>query len=146
MSVFEEYYGGSPERPPVQPAQFKNLIFKIVPSHIEQVALIKKRKVNILYNISPESVPVIRIGGDISVYNIPATRCIFAEINCSHPFLSDVRVRKALNYAVDINTIINQKLTGKAQILSTVFLKNAAGFDPGLKPYSYNPALAKKTS
>ena len=144
LERFEDYYGGSPERPPVQAASLKYLVFKIVPSYLDQITMLKKKKCNLLFNIPPEFIPIIRMAGDINIINIQATRCIFADINCDRPFFKDPRAREALNYAVDVETIINQKLKGQARVLSTLFLPNAEGFNPDLKPYSYNPEMAKK--
>ena len=144
LERFEEYYGGSPERPPVQAAPLKNLVFKIVPSYLDQITLLKKKKCNLLFNIPPEFIPVLEMAGDINILNLPATRCIFADINCARPFFKDPRAREALNYAVDVETIVSQKLKGQARALSTIFLPKAEGFDPDLKPYHYNPEIARR--
>ncbi|MGD9158501.1 MAG: ABC transporter substrate-binding protein [Desulfobacteraceae bacterium] len=144
LERFKGYYGGSPERPPVQAAPLKYLVFRVLPSYLDQIAFLKKKECNLLFNVPPELISVLKTSGEIVIHSIPATRCIFADINCSRPYFKDTLVRRALNYAVDVETIINQKLMGKGYALSTVFLPNAAGYNPGLKAHPYDPEIAWK--
>jgi peptide/nickel transport system substrate-binding protein len=144
LESFNDYYGGPPELPPVQVAPVKQLVFRVVPSYIDQVSMLKKGECNIIFNIPSDLIPVLRMSKDIVIQSIPATRSVFAELNLSRPFFKDKRVRRALNHAVDIETILKQKFMGKGQRLSTIFLANTTGFDPGLEPYQYDPQMAKR--
>jgi peptide/nickel transport system substrate-binding protein len=144
LESFDDYYGGPPELPPVQAAPIKHLVFRVAPSYIDQVSMLKKRDCNIIFNIPSDLIPVVRMSKDVVIQSIPATRAVFAEINLSRSYFKDKRVRRALNHAVDVETIIRQKFMGKGQRLSTIFLPNATGFDPGLAAYTYDPQAAKR--
>jgi peptide/nickel transport system substrate-binding protein len=144
LESFNDYYGGPPELPPVQAAPVKHLVFRVVPSYIEQISMLKKGDCNIIFNIPSDLIPVVRMSKDVAIQSIPATRSVFAELNLSRPYLKDERVRRALNHAVDVETIIKQKFMGKGQRLSTIFLPNTTGFDPGLAAYTYDPQTAKR--
>ena len=56
----------------------------------------------------------------------------------------DVRVRKALNLAVNRKQISDLLLAGLVKPASQFTPPSASGFDPLLQPYPYDPALAKK--
>ncbi|MCC6314220.1 MAG: ABC transporter substrate-binding protein [Thermomicrobiales bacterium] len=58
------------------------------------------------------------------------------------PF-DDVRVRQALNYAVDVDAIVQALLAGHGQRLANFFVPGGLGFDPELTPYPYDPGKAK---
>ncbi|MBL8645337.1 MAG: hypothetical protein JNK21_15500, partial [Rhodospirillaceae bacterium] len=58
--------------------------------------------------------------------------------------LKDVRVRRALNYAVDKEAIVANLLAGKAPVATQTAPVNAFGFDPTIPAYPYDPAMAKK--
>jgi peptide/nickel transport system substrate-binding protein len=62
----------------------------------------------------------------------------------SHPALADKRVRKAMNYAVDIDTIIKSLLGGRAARRAVPVDPGAFGAKQNLPTYEYNPELAKK--
>ncbi|NQT59780.1 MAG: peptide ABC transporter substrate-binding protein, partial [Bacteroidetes bacterium] len=55
--------------------------------------------------------------------------------------LSDVRVRKAIAYAIDMDTIADTLLEGMA-IVADSQIPNGSWKAPGLEPYSYDPERA----
>src|SRR5690606_6077401 len=59
------------------------------------------------------------------------------------PF-NDVRVRRALNYAVDIDLVVNQLLNGLGQPLTTILSPLSFGHNDDLRPYPYDPEKAKQ--
>ena len=143
LESFEDYYGGSPENPPVQTAALKRLIFKSVPENIERVAMLKRGECDMITSVPPESVPILEMIPGIHVAVCPATKSFFGEINCIKPPFNDPRVRHALNYAVDMRTAIDLILQGHGKVLPTVLLPNAFAYDSSQKSYSYNPKVAK---
>jgi len=144
LERFVDYYGGSPENPPVQVAPLKYLIFETIPVKAEQIARLKKGEGDIIYDVPSEAVSILRTTPDIKVLSCGATRSYFAEINCVKPPFDDPRIRLALNYAVDMQTVVDHILQRHGEALPTVLLPNAFAYHSSLKPYAYNPELAKK--
>jgi peptide/nickel transport system substrate-binding protein len=144
LERFDGYYGGSPSRPPVQAPPLEKVIFKTVPSHLDQLAMLKAGRCDIISNVPPRSIPILNMSPGIRILTVQATRSHFAEINCTRPPLNDLRVRQALNYAIDMDAVINHKLQGHGDTLATVLLPNAFGYDPALKPYPYDPSIARR--
>ncbi|MBI2871800.1 MAG: ABC transporter substrate-binding protein [Chloroflexi bacterium] len=61
------------------------------------------------------------------------------------PLFNDIRVRKALNLAVDVDTIAKTIFKGEIVRQSVFnFTKDVWGFDPSLKPYPYDVEQAKQ--
>lgn len=60
-----------------------------------------------------------------------------------HP-LADVRVRQALNMAIDRQTMADIILYGKTQPNSQGALSQTFGFDPDIAPYPYDPDRARQ--
>lgn len=58
--------------------------------------------------------------------------------------LADKRVRQALNYAVNKDSIVENIYRGQAKAVSQTATSTAFGFNPNLKPYEYNPTKAKQ--
>lgn len=67
----------------------------------------------------------------------------FAEGPTNSNPLSDVRVRQAIAYAIDMDTIVETLLEGKA-LAADSQTPNGAWKTKGLNPYSYNPEKAKE--
>ena len=56
--------------------------------------------------------------------------------------LKDVRVRQALNYAVDRQALINRFLAGATRPAGSGLRANVPGSDASIAPYAYDPAKA----
>jgi peptide/nickel transport system substrate-binding protein len=144
LERFENYYGGSPENPPVQPAPLKYLIFRKVPESMERIGMLQRGGLDLITRISPGAVGILKMRPDIEVLTSPATRSYFAEINMTRPPFNDARVRGALNYAVNMKVVVYDILEGYGKVLPTVLLPNAFAYDASLHPYEYDIELAKK--
>jgi peptide/nickel transport system substrate-binding protein/oligopeptide transport system substrate-binding protein len=74
----------------------------------------------------------------------PALELVYVGINTTRGPLADARVRQAINYAVDINTIIERLVSGRGTRAAGVIPPTLAGFDSTRRAYSYDPAKAKQ--
>jgi peptide/nickel transport system substrate-binding protein len=144
LERFDSYYGGSPQRPPVQTAPLKQLVFKVVPSHLDQIAMLKSEGCDIITYVPADAIAILKMSPDIRVLRAPATRSYFAEINCARPPMDDRRIRRALNYAVNIDALITHKVKGYGKTLPTVLLPNAFGYHPQLAPYPFDRTIARQ--
>jgi peptide/nickel transport system substrate-binding protein len=67
----------------------------------------------------------------------------YVGINTYEAPFDDVRVRQALNYAIDKELISKALFDGKAIICAGPISPRTFGHSPNLKPYPYDPAKAK---
>lgn len=74
----------------------------------------------------------------------PALRFWYVGINTTRGPLSDVRVRQALNYAVDVPTLLNRLLSGRGDLAAGVIPLTLSGADKARKPYPHDIAKAKQ--
>jgi peptide/nickel transport system substrate-binding protein len=74
----------------------------------------------------------------------PALELVYVGINTRRGPLADVRVRQAINHAVDINTIIDRLVSGRGTRAAGVIPPVLAGYDSTRKGYSFDPAKAKQ--
>jgi ABC-type transport system substrate-binding protein len=74
----------------------------------------------------------------------PALRFWYVAINVTRGPLADVRVRQALNYAVDVNTILSSVMAGRGSVANGVVPPTLGGFDPSRKGYVHDVAKAKQ--
>ena len=142
LKRFDDYYGGSTEIPPVQPTRLDYLIFQTAGSGAERIALLKKGEADLIFDLPTEAVPILKATPGIKVLCSRATRSYFAEINCLKPPWNDPRVRRALNYGLDKQVVLQNILKGCGVILPTILLPEAFAYASDLQPYPYRPDLA----
>ncbi|NLJ59796.1 MAG: peptide ABC transporter substrate-binding protein [Firmicutes bacterium] len=143
MERFDEYYGGSREIPPVGVAPAKRAIFRMMPEATVRVAALKAGEVHIIQQLPPDLAKTLSADKNIQVKSVDGTRVYCVELNCQKPPFDDVRVRRAMNYAVDWDAILKSIYGGNGTRLACAFLPSGFGFDPDLAPYPYDPEKAK---
>jgi peptide/nickel transport system substrate-binding protein/oligopeptide transport system substrate-binding protein len=74
----------------------------------------------------------------------PALRFWYVAINVTRGPLTDVRVRQALNYAVDVNTILSAVMASRGTAAAGVVPPTLAGYDGNRKGYGHDLAKAKQ--
>ncbi|MSQ34112.1 MAG: ABC transporter substrate-binding protein [Dehalococcoidia bacterium] len=67
----------------------------------------------------------------------------FNQGDPSSPY-GNVKVRQAINYAVDKQTMIDKLLGGAGEVMASTMTSVQFGFPKDLKPYPYDPAKAKQ--
>src|SRR5690606_35448195 len=96
-------------------------------------------------DIEPRDVERIAATDGIETVNAASIRAAFLKLNTEVEQTDDVRVRQALNYAVDKQAIIDSILLGtteqsQGQVLTEYFL----GYNDALEPYPYDPDRARE--
>ena len=143
MERFEQYYGGSPKLPPVGPARVKQAVFRTMPEPSTRVAALLAGEVTIIQAIPADLVDRLKKSTQVQVKTVEGTRSYQIELNNRKPPFDDVRVRQAVNMAVNWDNILKNIYLGYATRLPTCFLPSGFGYDPNLKPYPYDPEKAK---
>ncbi|MDI6894979.1 MAG: ABC transporter substrate-binding protein [Bacillota bacterium] len=144
LERFDGYYGGSPDLPPVGPAPAKRVIFRMMPDPATRIAALKAGEVHVIQMVPPDMAADLEKDPKVQVKKVQGTRVYAVEMNYAKPPFDDVRVREAMNYAVNWDEILKTVYGGGATRLATCFLPSGFGFNPDLKPYPYDPGKAKE--
>ncbi|MEW6524281.1 MAG: ABC transporter substrate-binding protein [Bacillota bacterium] len=133
---FEGYWGGAPVP--------EKVTVRIIPEPSTQVAELEAGGVHLAFNIPTHEVARLQDTKGIEVLTVMGWSISGFTFNLQRQPFGDVRVRQALNYALDKEAIVEHVERGlgipAAQILSPVVF----GYDPDLKPYPYDVAKAKQ--
>ncbi|MCC7284408.1 MAG: ABC transporter substrate-binding protein [Acetobacteraceae bacterium] len=136
MARFAEYYGGSPEIPPSGPAQVDRAIFRVLPENASRVAALLAGEVDIINELPPSAMRQVEANRNVQVMKVNGTRTFFVAMNNARAPFSDIRVRRALNHALDRGVIISRVLGGTATALRGVMSPDAFAFNPDLPEYA----------
>jgi peptide/nickel transport system substrate-binding protein/oligopeptide transport system substrate-binding protein len=74
----------------------------------------------------------------------PALRDLYIALNTTRGPLRDPRVRRALNQAVDVQTLLTTVMAGRGVRAAGAIPPGITGYDSSRTPYSYDPAAAKR--
>lgn len=85
-----------------------------------------------------------RIRENYRKFRYPANVYTYLGYNLSSPLFSDKKVRQALSYAIDRQSIIEGVLLGVGQVATGPFSHVSWAYNHSVKPYPYEPETAKK--
>lgn len=126
-------------------AKISTVIFRPIADPAARLAALQAGDVDLITNVTPDQVATVQNSKVATVRVVDSTReGVFCLDAINNPVLGKTQVRQAINYAVDINTIIKQVLHGYATRTATLVPSFFSGYDPKVKPYTYNPTRAKQ--
>lgn len=144
MERFDDYYGGSSMIEPVGKAKVKRVIWKIIPENASRVAALLSGEVDIINEVPTHSIKQIERNSNTKIMTVNGTRSNFLALNNTRPPFNNVKVRKAMCHAINIDLIIEKILNGNATRINSILSPDAFGHNPNLMAYEYDPAKAKK--
>jgi len=143
MERFDDYYGGSPEIPPVGSACVDRAIFKVIPETASRVAALLAGDVEIITDVPPFSVAQIKANDGTDVMTVNGTRSFFVAMNTQGEIFDDPKVRQAAAHALDKDLIIDKILGGNAQRIEGILSPDAFGASE-LPAYEHDVEKAKQ--
>ncbi|HEV7718727.1 MAG TPA: ABC transporter substrate-binding protein [Arsenicitalea sp.] len=134
LKAFDKYRLG---KPPVD-----DVIVKAVPEVATRINELKAGSADLMVGVPADLKSDLETAG-VKVTVAPSYRRLFINIKQGrNPALADVRVRQAMNYAVNCGEIATALFSGMANC--SIDLVNSPYNDPNLKPYPFDPAKAKQ--
>ncbi|QYU68009.1 ABC transporter substrate-binding protein [Leptolyngbya sp. 15MV] len=131
MERFADYYGGAPAIPPAGPAQVDRVIFRVLPENASRVAALLAGEVDIINDLPPSAMRQVEASRNAQIMKVNGTRTFFVAMNVAKPPFNDIRVRRALNHALDKAPIISRVLAGTATSLRGVMSPDSFAFCGG---------------
>lgn len=135
VTRFDDYWGEIP--------YYERVIFNVVPEATTRESLLLSGQVDMILLPPTSDIPALNANPSVEVVMGPSNRTIFIVINTTKPGLDDVRVRQALNYAVDKEAIIQGILFGAAVPMDGPMADSLFGYHrTGM--YEYDPERARE--
>jgi peptide/nickel transport system substrate-binding protein len=131
-----QYWGGAPK--------VQSLVFKPVPSEASRAAALMSGELDVVPVLPPTLVGMLANKPGVTIAKVVSNRAVFAGFNVADPVVSNVKVRQAINHAVDRDAITQKLLRGMGLPLGQLATPPDFGYDPTLKPPTYDPKLAKQ--
>ncbi|HYU19615.1 MAG TPA: ABC transporter substrate-binding protein [Chloroflexota bacterium] len=121
----------------------RRFVYRPIPEAAGRVVALKTGEADVVLNLPPADVDNLKQDPNVAVQVTPGLTIVEAEPRQSKPPLSDVRVRYALNHAIDKDAIINKIMRGLALPLNTPSIPGLWGtFD--FEPIKYDVERARR--
>jgi peptide/nickel transport system substrate-binding protein len=118
--------------------------FAVVPDTTTRALELRKGSADIEINsLTADMVQSLRGDRSLTVEEAPGTSVQYLAFNLRDPVLSDVRVRQALAYAVDVHPIIKYLWRDTVRPTASVIPQQHWAYDTNLHPYPHDPQKAR---
>ncbi len=120
------------------------LIFKTYPDREAALQAITRGEMDIALDLAASDLLFISERGAFRVYSAPGASYYAIIFDLNSAIFGDIRVRKALDYAIDRDSIIKNQLKGHSKICTGPFGVNSWAYNPDVKPTPHNVEKAKE--
>ncbi|HSJ53061.1 MAG TPA: ABC transporter substrate-binding protein [Anaerolineae bacterium] len=142
MERFDDYYGGAPELEPVGLACVRQAVFRVIPEASTRVAALLAGEVDSIQGVPAEMLDTLAQTPGLQVKTTPGTQPKWMEMNVNMAPFDDVRVRQAMNYAMDKGLLVEAIYGGRAVPLPGALSPFNNYSNQSLQPYAYDPDKA----
>ena len=126
-------------------ATFDELVVRFVKEPQAAVTGLLNGEIDVIPNVPPQLVDQVANSGRAHISAAPGTRLMFLGMNSAYKPWDNVKLRQAVNYAIDKEGVVKGILNGRASVLKTPIGPGMYAYDPNLQPqYTYDPAKAKQ--
>jgi peptide/nickel transport system substrate-binding protein len=126
-------------------AHVSTLRFRIIPEEVVVALELRKGTVDLeLTSLAPDMVETLRKDPNLNVIQTPGTNLQYLAFNMTDPVFKDVRVRQAMAYAIDRDSIIKYLWRNQAQPAANLLPPNNWAYNGSVKKYPYDPERAKQ--
>jgi peptide/nickel transport system substrate-binding protein len=128
------------------PANLDSVTYKFIPEDLTRVSTLKTGETNVVDNVRSHDMAEIQKNPNLKTKVTPvAGGPWILNLNVQKAPTSDINIRKAMEYAIDRDSIVKLLYVGTNEPSYQPLEKNTVGYDPALdKIWKYDAAMAKK--
>ena len=137
LEAFSDYWEG--------PAKIQSLRVRVISDTNALQAELRTGRVDLAplpTSLSPDAIKLLGQDPSLQVLQFTGSNVNLLTFNTSQAPLDNVRVRQAIAFAVNRESMIRDLLLGQAKIAHSILPEDSWAYTPGQK-YSYDPAMAK---
>ena len=138
VEAFPEYWEGAPKLPAVR--------VRVISDMNAMQAELQSGRVDIApmpTSLSPDAVKRLEQDPNLQVKAFQGSNVVLLTLNTASPPLDNVKVRQAIAYAIDRESLIKNLLLGFGKIAHSIIPEESWSYSPG-QTYSYDPGAAKR--
>ena len=131
----DEYWGDK--------TQYKDLVIKIIPENNSRMIELETGSIDIALGVSPNDYQRIKDSKDMELLTTPSTQFTQVVMNTQKSPLDDVRLRQAIDYAINEESIVQSVHRGSARYTPGAITPDQLYFDDSDTKCKYDVEKAK---
>jgi peptide/nickel transport system substrate-binding protein len=125
------------------PPGVQTLRFKDIPEIAARVTALITGEIDLTFALPPDQLAALEKQKGVQIVSTPSYRYYFIWMNIKREPFTDKRVRQAMIYALDLDTMVKTLMQGIARRMSAPIPTTVFGYSPQ-RPYAYDPRKAKE--
>lgn len=127
------------------PAKLERVEFKVIPDATTRALELRKQSADVAINsLTADTVVALERDRDLKVMEAPGTIYAYIAMNLRDPILKDVRVRRAIAYAINREPIIHYLLRDQARPAYSILPPQHWAYDGDVMRYPHDPQRARE--
>jgi peptide/nickel transport system substrate-binding protein len=126
------------------PPGLQTLVFRAIPEPTARVAALLSGEVDMIVVVPPDAIQSIKDDPNLTYEQGPSLHYWFIQLNTTAPPFDDVRVRQAVNYAVNKEGLANDILAGSAAPATQPMPAANWSYNEDITGYPYDPEMARQ--
>lgn len=131
----ESYWG--------EPARFRRLIFETIPDPRQRLVALESGAIDVALGVLPEEMQFVELHPRLRLHKTGANSVTYLALNCDREPFNDVNVRRAVNYAINKNPIVEVLWQGMADPANSPLPPTSWAHHETVDPYTYSPDKAR---
>ncbi len=135
LEANKDYWNGAPK--------VDRVVFRSIPEAATRLAELQTGAVDLIVNLPPDQAQALTGSSKYKVLSTPSARFMYLTPRMDHPILANTKVRQAISYAIDRESIVKNILGGYGIPLGTPLPQGFFGYEESFKATPYDPEKAK---
>jgi peptide/nickel transport system substrate-binding protein len=136
LDANKDYWGGAPAS--------DKLTFRFIPEAATRVAALQAGEVAMINSLPPDQVDLIKNNPQLDTAEVMSTRILHLHMTVNRAPFQDIRVRQAINYAIDREGIVKALLGGHGMAATKLIYSPSILYASEQPAYEYNQAKAQQ--
>ncbi|MFY0804532.1 glutathione ABC transporter substrate-binding protein [Peribacillus frigoritolerans] len=136
LSKNKDYWGDKPK--------IDGVVFKVVPEDATRIAMIETGEAHVTDQVPVTEIERIEASGTMDLYRTEGLAVEYLSFNVKKKPFDDVRVRKAVAHAIEVDSIIKGVYNDVGTRANSTMSPKVFGYDPDIKGYDYDINESKK--
>lgn len=134
LEAYDKYYRGE--------AAIKKVTFEVIPDQSTMAIALQTGDVHFA-SIESASMTQLQADKNIVIAEVSASGFAYVSMNTEKAPFDNVKVRQAINYAINRENLVQVCFDGEAEVNSNICAKSRFGYSDDQFQYSYDPEKAK---